>query len=50
MKWRCRIIVLATLIGLLFLSGCAYVDVKSPLDVDLEATTLGEKKGVAAAA
>ena len=49
MKWRWKILVLASLIGLLVVSGCAYVDVKSPLDVDLEATTLGEKKGVAEA-
>ena len=36
-------------VGLMLLSGCAYVDVKSPLDVDLDRTTLGEKKGVAEA-
>ncbi|WP_319523187.1 TRL domain-containing protein [uncultured Desulfosarcina sp.] len=36
-------------VGLMLLSGCAYVDVKSPLDVDLDKTTLGEKKGVAEA-
>jgi len=34
---------------MLLLSGCAYVNVKSPLDVDLDRTTLGEKKGVAEA-
>jgi len=35
--------------GLMALSGCAYVNVKSPLDVDLNQTTLGEKTGVAEA-
>lgn len=35
--------------GLLLISGCAYMDVKSPLDVDLDRTTLGQKTGVAEA-
>jgi hypothetical protein len=35
--------------GLMVLSGCAYVNVKSPLDVDLNQTTLGEKTGVSEA-
>lgn len=35
--------------GLLAVSGCAYVNVKSPLDVDLDQTTLGRKTGVAEA-
>ena len=49
MQRRYRLFAIATLIGLLVLSGCAYVDVKSPLDVNLDATTLGAKKGVAEA-
>ena len=49
MRFRRRILVLATLVGLLLLSGCAYMDVKSPLDVDLDQTTLGEKRGVSEA-
>ena len=43
------IMVLMVATGLLILSGCAYVNVKSPMDVDLNRTTLGEKKGVAEA-
>ncbi len=35
--------------GLMMLSGCAYVNVKSPLDVDLNRTTLGARTGVAEA-
>jgi hypothetical protein len=35
--------------GLLALSGCAYVNTKTPLDVDLDQTTLGQKSGVAEA-
>ena len=30
-------------------SGCAYVNTKTPLDVDLNQTTLGQKTGVAEA-
>lgn len=41
--------VLFVAVSLLIVSGCAYVDVKSPLDVDLNKTTLGEKKGVSEA-
>lgn len=46
------IVTLTTLIlvsVLLTLSGCAYVNVKSPLDVDLDRTTLGTKTGVSEA-
>jgi hypothetical protein len=43
------IVVLIVAAGLLVFSGCAYVNVKSPLDVDLDRTTLGEKTGVAEA-
>ena len=35
--------------GLMVFSGCAYVNVKSPMDVDLNQTTLGQKTGVAEA-
>ncbi len=42
-------IVLIVAAGLMILSGCAYVNVKSPLDMDLDQTTLGEKRGVAEA-
>lgn len=34
---------------LLTLSGCAYVNTKTPLDQDLDQTTLGQKTGVAEA-
>jgi hypothetical protein len=44
-----KIIIAALVLGLIVLSGCAYVNVKSPLDVDLDRTTLGEKKGVSEA-
>ena len=30
---------------ILMVSGCAYVNVKMPLDTDLDQTTLGEKMG-----
>lgn len=43
------IIVLILAAGLLTLSGCAYVNTKTPLDVDLDQTTLGQKSGVAEA-
>ena len=43
------LLILLVAASLLIISGCAYVDVKSPLDVDLDRTTLGEKKGVAEA-
>lgn len=36
-------------IFLLTLSGCAYVNTKTPLDQDLDQTTLGQKTGVAEA-
>ncbi|WP_419660760.1 hypothetical protein Dvar_11660 [Desulfosarcina variabilis str. Montpellier] len=42
-------VVLTLAIGLLALSGCAYVNTKTPLDVDLDQTTLGQKSGVAEA-
>ena len=42
-------IVLILAIGLLTLSGCAYVNTKIPLDMDLDQTTLGQKSGVAEA-
>lgn len=35
--------------ALLIVSGCAFVNVKSPMDVDLDRTTLGEKTGVSEA-
>ncbi|BBO81704.1 TRL domain-containing protein [Desulfosarcina ovata] len=49
MKSIRTIMVLVVIAGLLSLSGCAYVNVKSPLDVDLDQTQLGEKTGVAEA-
>ena len=39
------IIVLIFAAGLLSLSGCAYVNTKTPLDVDLDQTTLVQKTG-----
>lgn len=49
MKHFSKIIIAALTLNLLVLSGCAYVNVKSPLDVDLDRTTMGEKKGVSEA-
>jgi hypothetical protein len=49
MKHTRMIALLVVAAGLMMLSGCAYVNVKSPLDVDLNQTTLGEKVGVAEA-
>jgi hypothetical protein len=49
MKQTQMVFLLIVAVGLMFLSGCAYVNVKSPLDVDLDQTTLGEKVGVAEA-
>lgn len=49
MKHTRMIAVLMVAAGLMLLSGCAYVNVKSPLDMDLDRTTLGEKTGVAEA-
>jgi hypothetical protein len=43
------IVMCAIIAGLLLVSGCAYVDVKSPLDVNLDRTTLGDKMGTAEA-
>jgi hypothetical protein len=43
------IIVLIIVTGLLVFSGCAYVNVKTPMDVDLNQTELGSKIGVAEA-
>ena len=36
-------------IAILTFSGCAYVNVKVPYDVNLDQTELGEKKGIATA-
>ena len=49
MKYTRMIVALIVATGLIVLSGCAYVNVKSPLDVDLDQTRLGEKTGVAEA-
>lgn len=49
MKYTQTIVLLMVAVGLMMLSGCAYVNVKSPLDEDLDRTTLGEKIGVAEA-
>lgn len=49
MKSFGKIVIAALALSLTALSGCAYVNVKSPLDVDLERTTLGEKKGISEA-
>lgn len=49
MKQTPMLAVLIVAAGLTILSGCAYVNVKSPLDVDLNRTTLDEKTGVAEA-
>ena len=49
MKYARMIVVLMVAAGLMLLSGFAYVNVKSPLDMDLDRTTLGVKTGVAEA-
>jgi hypothetical protein len=49
MKHLQLMLLLTVLVCLLFISGCAYIDVKSPLDMDLDQTTLGEKIGVSEA-
>ncbi|MFO7715552.1 TRL domain-containing protein [Desulfosarcina sp.] len=49
MKQTRMIVVLIVAAGLTALSGCAYVNVKSPLDTNLDRTTLGQKTGVAEA-
>lgn len=49
MKQTRMIVVLIVAASLTALSGCAYVNVKSPLDTNLDRTTLGQKTGVAEA-
>lgn len=49
MKHTRMIVALIVAADLMMLSGCAYVNVKSPLDTDLDRTTLGQKTGVAEA-
>jgi len=49
MKYFVSIALMMMVISLLFLSGCAYVNVKTPYDKDLNRTTLGPKMGVAQA-
>jgi hypothetical protein len=44
-----KFIITALSFCLMMFSGCAYVNVKRPLDVNLDRTTLGNKKGVAEA-
>jgi hypothetical protein len=41
--------VLILAISLMTLSGCAYMNTKIPLDMDLDQTVLGQKSGVAEA-
>lgn len=43
------LLMVLTAVFLINLSGCAYVNVKSPLDVDLNQTELGTKTGTAEA-
>ena len=49
MKPKRMVAILIMAIGLLSIGGCAYIDVKSPLDVDLDQTTLGTKTGISEA-
>lgn len=49
MKNKAMVVGLIVVGGLLLLSGCAYVDTKTPLDVNLDRTVLGDKRGVAEA-
>ena len=46
LRWT---VLAAILIGLFSLSGCAYVNTKTPLDEDLNETRLGTKVGTAEA-
>ena len=38
------------LVGLCFLSGCVYANIRTPLDLDLNETELGGKTGATSAA
>lgn len=49
MKVFQRAILMSLIFCLLVFSGCAYVDTKTPLDENLDQTTLGTKTGVAEA-
>ncbi|MBW1683257.1 MAG: hypothetical protein JRJ83_17930, partial [Deltaproteobacteria bacterium] len=45
-----RIVLTTVFLGvLLIISGCAFVNVKTPFDTDLNETTLGSKRGTAEA-
>ncbi len=49
LKKRYSAAVLVLLISLWGLTGCAYVNTTTPLDLDLDRTTLGSKMGTAEA-
>jgi len=42
-----KLLNLVAMISLLFMCGCAYTDIRMPLDTNLENTTLGSKQGIA---
>ncbi len=45
-----KTIILVIMVAVMFaFSGCAYMDVKTPLDMDLNKTTLGSKTGKSSA-
>ncbi len=49
MRYFVRIALMMAAVSVLFVSGCAYVNVKTPYDADLNQTTLGPKTGMAQA-
>lgn len=46
---NCRITLIILISILLVLSGCAFVNIKTPFDTDLDKTDLGSKRGTASA-
>ena len=46
---RIRTIVMVMALVFLLFSGCAYVDVRTPYDTDINRTQLGTKQGIAEA-
>jgi hypothetical protein len=47
MKTLVNISLIILLVAAIMLSGCMYANVKTPLDIDLDKTTLGQKTGKA---
>lgn len=49
MKFRSVVALIMVALILVSLGGCAFVNVKTPFDTDLDQTVLGTKKGTASA-